>query len=90
METSNIFSSQSTQIYSTDNSQATVLYITQLQSLLARGDRKRSLSNFKQFKTEDASEKKELKILVQASARLKETAFRGLKSDQKTRVRPGK
>lgn len=71
--------SQNTKVYDTDDSQASALYVTQLNSLLQSGDRRRSLAHFYQCrKTETTLHKegdKELQVLVKASERLISTSF---------------
>ena len=88
--------SQETKIYSTQNSQASALYVTQIATLLERGDRKRTLAQFNQFRPSSdnllplkVTTKGPLHVLVQASDRLKDSNFRGV-VDTSKKVRQGK
>ena len=48
--------SQSTNFYGSQDTQATSLFVTQINNLLKRGNRKRTLQQFNQFNSEDDCE----------------------------------
>ena len=87
--------SQTTQVYSTSDSQASALYPTQIQTLVSRGDRKRTLEQFNQFSNHRVEQekpdlkRKNLQVLVTASDRAKETNFNGMREGAK-KVRSNK
>ena len=81
--------SQTTNFYSTSDSEASALYVTQIAGLVRRGDRKRTLEQFNQFSSHQPEtelkdlKRKNLQVLVSASDRLKETNFIGVASENR-------
>lgn len=76
---------ESTQIYDTQDSQASALFVTQL-NRLTKIDRHSTLSKYKQF-SKPGKDGPQLHVLLYASERLKATNFRGVIA---TPVRRGK
>lgn len=89
--------SVSTNFYSTQDSEASALFVTQINHLIEKGDRHRQLAGYKQFGVlgEDpnllppTSRQTTLQVMVRASDRLRSDHFRGV-IDPSKRVRRGK